>query len=120
MQRVHTLLVLVLLAPCACGGGGGSDPGVPLVGSCALSSVFECNEYFNPQVDLVRSVLQPICVGMSGSWSNAACPTANRVGSCRDAAQQDGSYQINRYYTGIDPIAQASSCTQGGGTWTPN
>ncbi len=110
-------MVSVLAAAAVVGAacGGGSTPG-----SCQLPSGNGCIDYSNQNAANVKAG----CQQAGYTYSESACPTNNRVGTC--SVTSEGISQVIRIYTssGLSAQQAAYACTQGnlsGGTpgqWT--
>ncbi len=115
MKPLFGVMVLVLgLAAC------GESESAPPVSSCnKVESFGMCTEYRGYPVDEAR-------MGCSAGFTEAACPTGNRLGSCeKPLSSVNGTerVQVDFYYNPVRPphtpeTLQALCSSTSGWTWS--
>jgi hypothetical protein len=89
---MRIVLLLALVASCK------SEPATAHRGSCQ-SSPTQCEDYESKDKKFVAGQ-KAACKGV-GTWSDAPCPTANLLGSCRES---HGWSRTRHHYAG-SPLA---------------
>lgn len=122
-QGLSTLSTLLTAAAVSFAGCGSDDPATgPAAGSCNFVSsggITTCYEYYGS--GYTTATAQTACSnlnsGGTATYSTSACPTTDRVGSCRIRAGQPTEEYI-RYLTGNTSDAAEATCTVRSGTYT--
>ena len=99
-----------------------------LTGTCAIPSAGQCID-FSGLGSSDRDSLVAYCTQLGGTWGTAACPTANRVGTCQTPPLGPGTgiscsasaVILERYYPPnySSSTAQSICATVTGSTFTP-
>lgn len=122
-------LILALVAPAALTGCGGEDTASAQGGSSSAqtgscnnaANISTCTDLSGDAFALGESLQRSMCEAANGTFAmNTACPTENRVGSCRIEGGQ-----VRRYYStgnlAYEAATAQSDCTGlYAGTWTAN
>jgi hypothetical protein len=129
-MRAIGLLAFLTLAGCFGSDGPACDssPGT-LGGTCVTSAAGQCVDFAKLGTTDLASVKRN-CTNLGGTWSDTACPTAQRIGTCtipptdpRSAitCSPDATLQL-RYYPPQYDLAKAMTACAGaaGTTFTPN
>jgi hypothetical protein len=119
-MKLRSLAAGAALAAAGCGSDPGPPPPVPALfeATCNDQVLGLCRTYVSGWSASSLASEQTMCGG-AGTWStSAACPAANRIGSC--ATTQSGAVLKVSYYPafGSDAAALETSCVGMGGTWT--
>jgi hypothetical protein len=113
--RLGLMVSVVVLASVGCAlPQDATKEGIYYVGSCSLSGLHVCTDYFDPPRE---SALISSCGTLGGSWATQECTTTGQIGTCEEQ-RTNGAYQIDHIFVGAY-ATWPTDCTNGGGTWTP-
>jgi hypothetical protein len=109
-------------------GGTGGTGGTTTIASCNFSADSSCADLTGTLSATALSAVQTACVNDGGTYSTAACPTANRVGRCTwtsDGTNPPGvpagiGITTSAYSPITTAAAQAECSTIPGGTFAAN
>jgi hypothetical protein len=109
------LVLALLIAATSCA----IDDVVPPGGSCTMTASMSCVDYTG---DAWRTptTAQSACRNAMGVYATTACPTANRVGTCRVSGGGNGVEIDVRFYRPLPVTAAQMGCASQGGAFTAN
>jgi hypothetical protein len=117
MKPTFALAALAGLLAAGCGGGTDPLPPSDYLGSCFMTSLHRCAEYYDP-ANPGSTSKQTSCEMLGWTWSKDLCPTEDRTGNCKQKTKTDGSYQVDHWYPGEDAAAMRTACQDAGGAWS--
>jgi len=112
--RIGAVLVVVALTGC-----GDTIQDLLPHASCTNATLATCQDYGGPGGSPLAT-FEAACTNAGGLNGSAACPAANRVGSCSIPTGVPGVTLVTRFYTPPwDVNTAAANCTGLQGSFTP-
>jgi hypothetical protein len=114
MRSAAAVTAALALSGLACAPLSVEEQGIHFVGSCEVSGLHICGDYYDPARE---AALISACGQIGATWSTQPCDPTGEIGSC-NSPRENGAYQITHVYPGAYST-WPTDCVNAGGTWTP-